>query len=176
MTDADFKAWGWRIPFLLSVVLVVVSYYIRARMAESPLFAQLKAEGKTSTRADQGQLRHAPSAGRCSSSCCFGATAGQAVVWYTGQFYALFFLQTILKVPLDTAYKIVAIALLLGTPFFVVFGALSDRIGRKKIIMAGCLLAALTYIPIYHAMTAAAADPLEHAACSSARSSSRCCT
>src|SRR5262249_11290756 len=89
----------------------------------------------------------------------FGATAGQAVVWYTGQFYALIFLQTILKIPLDTAYKIVAIGLLLGTPFFIVFGSLSDRIGRKKIIMAGCLLAAVTYIPIYHAMSAAA-EPL----------------
>ena len=86
----------------------------------------------------------------------FGATAGQAVVWYTGQFYALFFLQTVLKVPIGTAYKIVALGLLLGTPFFVVFGALSDRIGRKRIIMAGCLIAALTYIPIYHAMSAAA--------------------
>ena len=90
----------------------------------------------------------------------FGATAGQAVVWYTGQFYALIFLQTILKIPLDTSYKIVALGLLFGTPFFVVFGALSDRIGRKKIIMAGCLLAAVTYIPIYHAMSAAA-DPMQ---------------
>jgi MFS family permease len=88
-----------------------------------------------------------------------GATAGQAVVWYTGQFYALFFMQTVLKVPVDTAYKIVAVALVLGTPFFIVFGALSDRIGRKKIIMTGCLLAALTYIPIYHGMSAAA-DPV----------------
>lgn len=155
MTDAAFKAWGWRIPFLLSAVLVIVSYYIRARMSESPLFAKLKAEGKTST---------APIADSYGSAerwkvffvVLFGATAGQAVVWYTGQFYALIFLQNILKIPLDTSYKILALGLLLGTPFFVVFGALSDRIGRKKIIMAGCLLAALTYIPIYHEMSAAA--------------------
>jgi MFS family permease len=158
MSDADFRAWGWRIPFLLSAVLVVVSYYIRARMAESPLFARLKAEGKTSSNpiadsygtADRWKLFF---------TVLLGATAGQAVVWYTGQFYALIFLQSVLKLPLDTAYKIVALGLLLGTPFFVVFGALSDRIGRKKIIMTGCLLAAATYIPIYHAMSAAA-EPL----------------
>ena len=158
MSDADFKAWGWRIPFLLSAVLVVVSYYIRARMAESPLFARLKAEGRTSS---QPILESFGTAERWKVffTVLLGATAGQAVVWYTGQFYALIFLQSVLKLPLDTAYKIVALGLLLGTPFFVVFGALSDRIGRKKIIMAGCLLAAVTYIPIYHAMSAAA-EPL----------------
>lgn len=158
MSDADFKSWGWRIPFLLSAVLVVVSYYIRARMAESPLFVRLKAEGKTSTAPISDSYGTAER-WKVFFIVLLGATAGQAVVWYTGQFYALIFLQTILKVPLDTAYKIVAYGLLLGTPFFVVFGALSDRIGRKKIIMTGCLVAALTYIPIYHAM-AAAADPL----------------
>src|SRR6478752_4074684 len=155
MTDAEFKAWGWRIPFLLSSILVVVSYYIRARMAESPLFAKLKAEGKTST-APIAESYGTAERWKVFFTVLLGATAGQAVVWYTGQFYALIFLQTILKVPLDTAYKIVAYGLLLGTPFFVVFGALSDKIGRKKIIMAGCLLAALSYIPIYHAMSAAA--------------------
>src|SRR3954469_11908339 len=158
MTDADFKSWGWRIPFLLSALLVLVSAYIRSRMAESPLFAKLKAEGRTS-KAPIADSYGTAERWKVFFIVLFGATAGQAVVWYTGQFYALFFLQTVLKVPVDTAYKIVAVALLLGTPFFVVFGALSDRIGRKKIIMGGCLLGALTYIPIYHAMSAAA-DPL----------------
>src|SRR5215813_8698152 len=158
MTDADFKSWGWRIPFLLSAVLVIVSYYIRARMSESPLFAKLKAEGKTST-APLTDSYGSAERWKVFFTVLLGATAGQAVVWYTGQFYALIFLQNILKVPLDTSYKIVALGLLLGTPFFVVFGWLSDKIGRKKIIMAGCLLAALTYVPIYHAM-AAAADPI----------------
>ena len=158
MSDADFKAWGWRIPFLLSSILVVVSYYIRARMAESPLFARLKAEGKTST-APLTESYGTAERWKIFFVVLLGATAGQAVVWYTGQFYALLFLQTVLKVPVDTAYKIVAISLVLATPFFVVFGSLSDKIGRKKIIMTGCLLAALTYLPIYHAMSAAA-DPL----------------
>jgi MFS family permease len=158
MTDADFKAWGWRIPFLLSAVLVVVSAYIRSRMAESPLFARLKAEGRTS-KAPIVDSYGTAERWKVFAVVLFGATAGQAVVWYTGQFYALFFIQNVLKVPLDTSYRIVAVALLIGTPFFVVFGALSDRIGRKKIIMAGCLLAASTYIPIYHAMTLAA-EPL----------------
>ena len=158
MSDADFKAWGWRIPFLLSAVLVVVSYYIRARMAESPLFARLKAEGRTSTKPITDSYGTSER-WKVFFIVLFGATAGQAVVWYTGQFYALIFLQSVLKLPLDTAYKIVALGLLLGTPFFVVFGALSDRVGRKKIIMTGCLLAAVTYIPIYHAMSAAA-EPL----------------
>jgi len=155
MTDAEFKSWGWRIPFLISAILVVVSYYIRARMAESPLFVQLQKEGKTS----QAPLTDAYGTAerwKVFFTVLLGATAGQAVVWYTGQFYALFFLQTVLKVPVDTAYSVVAIALVLGTPFFVVFGALSDRIGRKGIIMSGCLLVALTYIPIYHGMSAAA--------------------
>jgi MFS family permease len=158
MSDADFKAWGWRIPFLLSSILVVVSYYIRARMAESPLFARLKAEGKTST-APLTESYGSAERWKIFFIVLLGATAGQAVVWYTGQFYALLFLQTVLKVPVDTAYTIVAISLVLATPFFVVFGSLSDRIGRKKIIMTGCLLAALTYLPIYHAM-AAVANPL----------------
>ena len=158
MSDADFRAWGWRIPFLLSALLVVVSYYVRARMAESPLFARLKAEGRTSA-APIAESYGTAERWKVFFTVLLGATAGQAVVWYTGQFYALIFLQSVLKLPLDTSYKIVALGLLLGTPFFVVFGALSDRIGRKRIIMAGCLLAAVTYIPIYHAMSAAA-EPL----------------
>ncbi len=155
MSDADFKAWGWRIPFLLSSLLVIVSYYIRSRMAESPLFLRLKEEGKTS-KAPIAESYGTAARWRIFFTVLLGATAGQAVVWYTGQFYALVFLQTVLKIPLDVSYRIVAIALVAGTPFFVVFGALSDRIGRKKIIMAGCLVAALTYIPIYHGMAAAA--------------------
>jgi MFS family permease len=158
MTDAQFKEWGWRIPFLLSALLVIVSAYIRSRMSESPLFAKLKAEGRTS-KAPIADSYGSAERWKVFFVVLFGATAGQAVVWYTGQFYALIFLQNILKIPLDTSYKIVALGLLFGTPFFVVFGALSDRIGRKKIIMAGCLLAALTYIPIYHAMSLAA-EPL----------------
>ncbi len=155
MSDADFRAWGWRIPFLMSSVLVVISYYIRARMSESPLFARLKAEGKTS-KAPIADSYGTLARWKVFFVVLLGATAGQAVVWYTGQFYALFFLQTVLKVPVGTAYKIVALGLLLGTPFFVLFGWLSDRIGRKRIIMGGCLIAALTYIPIYHAMSTAA--------------------
>lgn len=158
MTDEAFKQWGWRIPFLLSALLVIVSGYIRSRMAESPLFAKLKAEGKTSTAPIRDSYGTAER-WKVFFIVLLGATAGQAVVWYTGQFYALIFLQNTLKLPLDVSYKILALGLLFGTPFFVVFGALSDRIGRKKIIMAGCLLAALTYIPIYHAMSLAA-EPL----------------
>ncbi|NUO64097.1 MAG: MHS family MFS transporter [Gemmatimonadaceae bacterium] len=155
MSGDDFARWGWRVPFLISTILVVVSFWIRVRMRESPLFQRLKDEGKTST------APIAESFGSAERMKIFflvllGATAGQAVVWYTGQFYALFFLQTVLHVSLGQSSTIVAIALLLATPFFVVFGALSDRIGRKKIIMAGCLIAALTYIPIYQAMSAAA--------------------
>ena len=162
MSAAAFRQWGWRIPFLLSAVLVVVSYYIRARMAESPLFARLKAEGRTS-RAPIRDAYGSFDRWKVFLVVLFGATAGQAVVWYTGQFYALIFLQNVLRVPLETAYKIVALGLLIGTPFFVVFGALSDRIGRKRIIMAGCLLAALTYIPIYRAMSSFA-NPVNFAA------------
>jgi MFS family permease len=162
MSAESFRQWGWRIPFLLSAVLVIVSYYIRSRMAESPLFARLKAEGKTS-RAPIADSYGSIERWKVFLVVLFGATAGQAVVWYTGQFYALIFLQNTLHVPLDTTYKIVALGLLLGTPFFVVFGALSDRIGRKRIIMTGCLLAALTYIPIYKAMSAYA-NPLNFTA------------
>ncbi|HVD61617.1 MAG TPA: MFS transporter [Gemmatimonadaceae bacterium] len=148
-----FKAWGWRIPFLLSIVLVAMSYYIRVRLRESPLFTRLKAANKTSTAPIQESFGTWPK-WKIFLLVLFGATAGQAVVWYTGQFYALFFLQTVLKVPLETAYVIVAVALLIGAPLFIFFGSLSDRIGRKKIMMAGNLLAAISYLPIYHAMKA----------------------
>jgi len=154
MSEADFKTWGWRIPFLLSIVLVGMSIYIRMRLKESPLFTQLKSEGKTSAtplRDSFGNRRN----WRVILLVLFGAAAGQAVVWYTGQFYALIFLQNVLKVDFVKANIIVAVALILGTPFFIFFGALSDRIGRKKVMMAGNLIAALSYYPIYQAMHAA---------------------
>ena len=146
-----FKVWGWRVPFILSIVLVGISYYIRMRLRESPLFTILKDTGKTS-RAPIQESFGTWSRWKVFFVVLFGATAGQAVVWYTGQFYALLFLQTVLKVPLVTSYVCVAVALLLGAPLFVFFGSLSDRIGRKKIMMAGNLIAAILYIPIYHAM------------------------
>ena len=149
--EEAFKVWGWRVPFILSLLLVAISYYIRIRLRESPLFAILKETGKTS-RAPIQESFGTWSRWRVFFVVLFGATAGQAVVWYTGQFYALLFMQTVLKVPLVTSYVCVAIALVLGAPLFVFFGSLSDRIGRKKIMMAGNLLAALLYVPIYHAM------------------------
>ena len=146
-----FKAWGWRIPFILSLLLLAISYYIRVRLRESPLFSILKDTGKTSRAPIQESFGTWPR-WKIFFTVLFGAAAGQAVVWYTGQFYALLFLQTVLKVPLVTSYVCVAIALALGAPLFVFFGSLSDRIGRKKIMMAGNLLAAILYVPIYHAM------------------------
>ena len=156
--EEAFKVWGWRIPFLLSILLVGMSYYIRVRLEESPLFVRLKAAGGTSTAPIRDSFG-TWSKWKVFLLVLFGATAGQAVVWYTGQFYALFFLQTVLKVPLTTAYVIVAVALLLGAPLFIVFGGLSDRIGRKRIMMAGNLLAAISYYPIYQAMKAFS-DPI----------------
>jgi MFS family permease len=155
MTKAAFSDWGWRIPFLISILLVGVSLYIRLRMKESPIFQHIKATGMTSAKPLKEAFTQWANLKMVLISL-FGATAGQGVVWYTGQFYALFYLQTILKVNLTSAYYIVATSLLLGMPFFVVFGGLSDRIGRKKIMMAGCLLAAISYLPIYHAMQAVA--------------------
>jgi MFS family permease len=157
MTPADFKAWGWRVPFLLSVLLVGLSLYIRLRMRESPIFTSLKEKGKTSDAPIRDSLM-TPGAWKRMAITLFGATAGQGVVWYTGQFYALFYLQSILRLEPRTANIIVAVALLLAMPLFVVFGALSDRIGRKKLMMAGCLLAALSYYPIYHGMQKAAGN------------------
>jgi MFS family permease len=149
---AAFEAWGWRIPFLVSLVLLGISVWIRLKLNESPLFRTMKAEGKTSkaplreSLANWGNLKFVLLA-------LFGLTAGQAVVWYTGQFYTLFFLTQILKVDAQTANILIALSLLLATPFFLVFGALSDRIGRKPIIMAGLLLAAVTYFPLFRAIT-----------------------
>lgn len=160
MGEDEFKSWGWRIPFLLSVILVIASYVIRRRMQESPVFIQMKAEGKASTSPLHDSFMK-PENRRLVILALLGATAGQGVVWYTGQFYALYYLQTVLQVDFVVANKIIAIALLLGTPFFIIFGALSDKIGRKKIIMAGCLIAAICYIPIYKAMEAHSGwDPL----------------
>ena len=158
MEDGAFKAWGWRIPFLLSVLLVGLSLYIRLRLKESPLFTRLKAAGKTSKAPITDSLGSGRN-WRLMLLALFGATAGQGVVWYTGQFYALYFLQNTLKVDFLTSNIVVSVALLLATPFFVVFGALSDRIGRKKVMMAGNLLAVLTWIPIYKGMVAAADPP-----------------
>jgi MFS family permease len=155
MTKDQFAEWGWRIPFLVSIILVTISLYIRLKMKESPIFTQIKSAGMTSTRPLTEAFTKWPNLKRVLISL-FGATAGQGVIWYTGQFYALFYLQTVLKVNARTSSIIVAIALLLGMPFFTVFGALSDRVGRKWLMMASCLLAIVTYIPIYKSMEAAA--------------------
>ncbi|OOG39061.1 MFS transporter [Rhodanobacter sp. C06] len=150
--DEKFNDWGWRVPFLLSSLLLAVSVYIRMQLAESPVFQQMKAEGKTSKApltesfARWGNLKLVILA-------LLGATAGQAVVWYCGQFYAMYFLGTTLKIDATTTQLLIAGALLIGTPFFVVFGWLSDKVGRKPVVLAGCLLAALTYFPIFKAIT-----------------------
>jgi len=155
MSTAAFNAWGWRMPFIISILLVAVSLYIRLRMKESPIFSQIKTAGMTSAKPLVEAFTNWDNLKRVLISL-FGATAGQGVVWYTGQFYALFYLQTVLKVNRRSSEYIIAIALLMAMPFFVVMGTLSDRIGRKWIMMAGCLLAAVSYMPIYHAMQSAA--------------------
>src|SRR4026209_1361294 len=155
MSRETFSAWGWRVAFIISIFLVAISLYIRLRMKESPIFSQIKSAGMTSAKPLVEAFTHWANLKRVLISL-FGATAGQGVVWYTGQFYALFYLQTVLKVNGRSANYIVAIALLMAMPFFVVMGTLSHRIGRKWIMMAGCLLAAVAYLPIYHAMQRAA--------------------
>jgi MFS family permease len=160
--EAEFSAWGWRIPFLLSIILLGVSVWIRLSLNESPMFQKMKDEGKTSKApltesfARWGNLKIVILA-------LLGLTAGQAVVWYTGQFYALFFLTQTLKVDAASANIMIALSLLIGTPFFIVFGSLSDKIGRKPIIMAGCLIAALTYFPIFKGLTHFANPAIEEA-------------
>ncbi|WP_349257484.1 MFS transporter [Phenylobacterium sp.] len=160
-----FKAWGWRIPFLVSAVLLAVSLWIRLKLNESPVFQQMVDEGKGTTKPLAESFLRWPNL-KLVILALVGLTAGQAVVWYTGQFYALFFLERMLKVDGPTANSLVAIALLLGTPFFVVFGWLSDKIGRKPIILAGCLLAVLTYFPVFKAITGAANPQLAAATAS----------
>jgi MFS family permease len=155
MGEQQFAAWGWRIPFLLSIFLLAISVWIRLQMQESPAFIKMKEEG-TGSKAPLseafGQWKNA----KIGLIALFGLTMGQAVVWYTGQFYALFFIQSILKVDLYSANVLIAWALIIGTGGFIFFGALSDKIGRKPIILAGCLIAALTYFPLFGALTKAA--------------------
>jgi MFS family permease len=153
--EEAFAEWGWRVPFIVSILLLAVSVYIRLSMNESPAFAKMKAEGKTSKAPlteSFGEWKNL----KIVILALVGLTAGQAVVWYSGQFYALFFLTQALKVDGATANIMVAVSLIIGTPFFLVFGTLSDKIGRKPIILAGCLLAAVTYFPVFKALTAAA--------------------
>jgi len=153
--EAAFADWGWRVPFIVSIALLAVSVYIRLQMNESPAFQKMKAEGKTSKAPlseSFGQWKNL----KIVILALIGLTAGQAVVWYTGQFYALFFLTQQLKVDGATANLLIAASLVIGTPFFIVFGTLSDKIGRKPIIMLGCLLAVLTYFPVFKMLTQAA--------------------
>jgi MFS family permease len=160
--EADFAEWGWRVPFIVSIALLAVSVYIRLSMNESPAFQKMKSEGKTSKAPlteSFGQWKNL----KIVILALIGLTAGQAVVWYSGQFYALFFLTQALKVDGATANIFVAVSLLIGTPFFIVFGSLSDKIGRKPIIMLGCLLAVLTYFPVFEALTKAANPALYEA-------------
>ena len=152
LTPAQFSEWGWRLPFLVSLILLIFSVYIRLKLNESPVFQRMKSEGKGSKAPLTDSFLRYPN-NKYVLLALLGATAGQGVVWYTGQFYALFFLTITLKVDGLTAYTLIAISLLLGTPFFIVFGALSDRIGRLKIILAGCLIAAVTYFPLFGALT-----------------------
>ncbi len=160
--EADFAAWGWRIPFLLSVVLLGVSVWIRMRLNESPVFQRMKDEGKGSKAPLTESFANWSNA-KYVLLALLGGTMGQGVVWYTGQFYALFFLQSILKVDGYTSNLLIAWSLLLGTGFFILFGALSDKIGRKPIILAGCLIAALTFFPIFRMITTNANPALEKA-------------
>jgi MFS family permease len=160
--EADFAAWGWRIPFLVSVVLLAISVWIRLRLNESPVFQKMKDEGKGS-KAPLTEAFANWSNAKIVILALIGGTMGQGVVWYTGQFYALFFMQSILKVDGYTANLLIAWSLLLGTGFFIVFGALSDKVGRKPIILAGCLIAALTFFPIFKMISTNANPALEKA-------------
>ncbi|HZX96950.1 MAG TPA: MFS transporter [Myxococcales bacterium] len=149
---ATFSKWGWRISFWLSIPLLAISIYIRLKLQESPVFQRMKTSGKRSKSPLRDSFLQYPN-NKLVALALLGATAGQGVVWYTGQFYALFFLGLYLKLPYEQVYLLVGLSLLIGTPFFLVFGALSDRIGRLKIILAGCLIAAVTYVPIFKGLT-----------------------
>lgn len=165
MSAEDFNSWGWRIPFLVSILLLAISVWIRLKLNESPAFRRMQEDGKTS-KAPLTEAFARWKNLKVVLLALFGLVAGQAVVWYTGQFYALFFLTQTLKVEAQTANLLIAASLLLATPFFVVFGSLSDRIGRKPIIMAGLLLACLTYFPIFKGITHYANPALEQAVAS----------
>jgi len=156
-----FEAWGWRIPFLVSIVLLGISVWIRLQLSESPLFQQMKSEGKTSKQPFRDSIKGGNL--KLMLLVLLGATAGQATVWYGGQFYSLYFLQNMLRVDNTMAYILIAVALLLGTPFFIFFGWLSDKIGRKKIIMTGCALAVITYFPLFKGLTHFANPAIEEA-------------
>ena len=149
---AAFSEWGWRVPFLVSLILLVFSIYIRLKLNETPIFQKMKKEGKGSKAPLTESFFHYPN-NKYVVLALLGATAGQGVVWYTGQFYALFFLQITLKLDYSITYMLIGLSLVIGTPFFIVFGRLSDRVGRLKIILAGCLIAALTYFPLFGALT-----------------------
>ena len=160
LTEDAFKVWGWRIPFLFSALLLVTSVYIRLKLNESPVFLRMKSENRASKHPLTESFLRYPN-NKLVLLALLGATAGQGVVWYTGQFYALFFLTITLKVDYVTAYTLIGASLLIGTPFFVFFGRLSDRIGRLKIILVGCLLAAATYFPLFKGLTHAVNPALE---------------
>ena len=152
MANATFSAWGWRIAFWVSIPLLLISIYIRLKLQESPIFQRMKAQGKRSKQPLTDSFLRGPN-NRYVALALFGATAGQGVVWYTGQFYALFFIQIYLKLDYIPTYALIGLSLVIGTPFFLFFGWLSDRIGRKKIIMAGCLLGAVLYFPLFRGLT-----------------------
>jgi hypothetical protein len=160
MGPEAFTAWGWRIPFVLSLVLLGISVYIRLKLSESPVFQRMKAQGKASTSPLRDSFLRYPN-NKYVLLALLGATAGQGVVWYTGQFYALFFLTITLKLDYLTAYLLVGASLLIATPLFIVFGALSDRVGRLRIILGGCALAAATYFPLFQGLTRAVNPALE---------------
>ena len=160
-----FAEWGWRVPFLVSILLLGVSLWIRLKLAESPSFKKMKAEGKGSKTPLKDSFMKWPNL-KLVLIALVGLTAGQAVIWYTGQFYALFFLERVLRVDASLVYVLLAIALLAASPFFIFWGWLSDKVGRKPIILAGCLIAALTYMPLFNALTHAANPRLAEAAAS----------
>ena len=164
--EEAFSAWGWRVPFIVSIVLLAVSMWIRMQLNESPVFKKMKDEGKTSKAPLTEAFGRWPNL-KLVIIALFGAVAGQAVVWYTGQFYALFFLEKMMKVDGATTNILIAVALAIGTPFFIFFGWLSDKIGRKPIILTGCVLAAATYFPLFHQLSKAA-NPALYAAQASA--------